>query len=299
MGNFLIIPSTHYKEMDLDIGAFIQEHFVQPILDPSVPGYNAVNTITYGLILLGAAFYVIYPFLNKRGVKFDWTFLRTLLPYILFGISLRVLEDQHILARSANPLDFGFYIFTPGIWILTFALVVIGLALGKIMGKKFNQPDLRITFLFGVLAAIIPTYFTLLNAHEWGGFGMIIAIAGTLFVIVRALARQLKWHFFDHPLAQAAFFGQLLDTTATFVALEFFHCGEQHVLPRLLFGAFGNVSFFFIKIPLVLLVIYFLDKEYKKEDANLYGFILLFIAILGLATGGRDALTVLAGTCSI
>jgi uncharacterized membrane protein len=53
-----------------------------------------------------------------------------------------------------------------------------------------------------------------------------------------------------------------------------------------------------VKIPLILIVLYYLDKEYQKEDPHLHGFILLFISILGLATGGRNTLTVLAGTCS-
>ncbi|MEK6821405.1 MAG: hypothetical protein AABY11_03340 [archaeon] len=55
-----------------------------------------------------------------------------------------------------------------------------------------------------------------------------------------------------------------------------------------------------MKIPLVLIFLYLVNKEYsgKEKDANLLGFILILIAILGFATGGRDALTVLAGTCS-
>lgn len=285
--------------MEVDIPAFIQEQFIRPMIDPTVPGYNLVNTLTYGAILLGIAFYVIYPFLRKKGFTFDFAFLRALLPYILFGISLRVLEDQNFIARSTNPLEIGFYVFTPGIWILTFALVVIGLSLGKMMGKRFHHPDLRITTLFGMVAATIPLGLNLLTAQEWGGAAFILGMVGGLFILTHIVAKHLHWEFFSHPLARTAYLGQLLDSGATFVALEFFSCGEQHVLPRLLFGAFGNVSFFFVKIPLILLVLYFLDKEYQKEDPHLHGFILLFITILGLSTGGRNLLTVLAGTCSI
>ncbi len=285
--------------MDFDIGGFVHENYIRPMVDPTVSGYNLVNTLTYGLILLAAAFYVIYPFLRKRGFTFDFAFLRSLLPYILFGISLRVLEDQNVLARSTNPLELGFYVFTPGIWILTFALVIIGLVLGKLAGKRFNHPDLRITFGFGLLVAATPFVLTLLHAKEWMGAISILVLVGVLFFLTQLLAKRMKWTFFDHSLAKTAYIGQLLDASATFVALEFFSCGEQHVIPRLLFGAFGNVSFFFVKIPLILLVLYYLDKEYQKEDPHLQGFILLFISILGLATGGRNTLTVLAGTCSI
>ncbi len=283
-----------------DAGGIIHEYFVRPMIDPSVAGYNPVNTAVYGILLLASAFYVIYPALAKRGIRFDLSFLHMLGPYILFGISLRVLEDQQILARSANPLDLGFYIFTPGIWILTFVLVMVGLLIGKIVEKKWNIPAQKGTLIFGALVALPVFVGMLLEATEWAGFGIILLLFGGIFLLVRKIANHFRWNFFSHPLAQAAFAGQLLDTSATFTALEFFACGEQHVLPRLLFGAFGNISFFAVKIPLVLIFLYLVNKEYsgKEKDANLLGFILILIAILGFATGGRDALTVLAGTCS-
>jgi uncharacterized membrane protein len=284
--------------MGVDIASFIHEYFIRPMIDSSVPGYNMINTLTYGAILMGAAFYVIYPFLKKKEMRFDWEFLKTLLPYILFGISLRVLEDLKILARSPSPLDPGFYIFTPGIWILTFILVMIGMFIGKWIEKKTKYSAPTAMFYFGILISAPLLLFHILNAIEWGGVIAVVGIAGVICTIVFFLAKKVNWDFLDTPLAKAAFLGQVLDTSATFVALEFFQCGEQHVLPRLLFGAFGNISFFFIKIPLVLLILYWLHKEYQKEDPHLHGFILLFLAILGLATGGRDALTVWMGTCS-
>ncbi|MEK6902471.1 MAG: DUF63 family protein [archaeon] len=282
-----------------EIESFIYEHFVRPMIDNTVPGYNPINTIVYGILLLVLAFYVIYPFLHKRGVKFDWTFMKTLLPYILFGSSLRVLEDQHILLRSPNPLDAGFYIFTPGIWILTFALVMVGLGLGWWYHQKTGKSMLSFAFYFGLFFAIPVLVLNLLNGQEWIGFAAILGLALVISGIVFWIGKNQKWTFLNGPLARLAFFGQMLDASATFIALQFFGCGEQHVLPRLLFGSFGNASFFFVKIPVTLLVLYYLHKEYAKEhDDNMYGFILIFLCILGLATGTRDFITVLVGTCS-
>ncbi len=287
--------------MAFDIGTFIQEHFIQTMLDPTVPGYNPVNTIAYGLILLGIAFYLIYPFLNKRGIKFDFAFLQMLFPYIIFGSSLRVLEDQQLLVRSANPLEFGFYLFTPGIWFLTFAFVAIGMIIAWFAEKKFNHHFHTIATLFGALIAIPLVIFNLLQFTEWPAFIAIIALASILSYGVFWIGKKKQWKFLEQPLAKAAFFGQLLDASATFIALQFFSCGEQHFLPRLLFGAFGPVSFFFVKIPLMLLVLHYIHKEFttdEKADKNLLGFILLFLAILGFATGLRDLLTVAVGTCN-
>lgn len=284
-----------------EIWAFVTEYFVQPIVDSSVPGYNLVNTLTYGIILLTLTFYVIYPQLQKRGFVFDWPFLKMLLPYILFGTSLRVLEDQRILLRSANPLEPGFYILTPGIWILTFVLVIIGIVLGKKFGKQNKEREQKITMIFGLILALPIFLFNLFNGEELAGALGIIALTALVCGAIFFLAKKFSWRFLENPLAKTAFLGQVLDTSATFIALEFFGCGEQHVIPRLLFGAFGNLSFFFVKIPLVLLVLYWLHKEYthgKDADAKLLGFILIFVSILGLATGTRDLITVMAGTCS-
>ncbi|QQR92343.1 MAG: DUF63 family protein [Candidatus Iainarchaeum archaeon] len=287
--------------MALDLNAFVYDNFIRPMIDPSVQGYNPVNTIVYGIILLGIAFYVIYPFLNKHGIKFDFAFLQMLLPYIVFGSSLRVLEDQQLLMRSANPLEFGFYLFTPGIWFLTFAFVAIGMLIAWFAQKKFNHRFHTIATLFGALVAAPLVLYNLLQFTEWIALLAIVALAGILSYAVFWIGKRQQWRFLENPLAKAAFFGQLLDASATFIALQFFSCGEQHFLPRLLFGAFGPVSFFFVKIPLMLLVLHYIHKEFmhdEKADKNLLGFILLFLAILGFATGMRDLLTVAVGTCN-
>ncbi len=153
----------------------------------------------------------------------------------------------------------------------------------------------------GIILALPLVLFNVLNAHEWVAAAIVVAGTGIISTGVFWLGNKYAWKFLQNPLAKTAFIGQMLDTTATFVALEFLSCGEQHVIPRLLFGAFGNESFFVVKIPLILGVLYLLDKEYahgKEPDEKLLGFILLFISILGLATGGRDLFTILVGTCS-
>src|SRR3989344_2100965 len=92
---------------------FIQQYFFDPILEYS--GYNIVNTLVYGIILLVVAFYLVYPFFNRKGVKFDTKFALAVLAFVLFGSTIRILEDLRIFGRSANPLDPGFYTITPGI----------------------------------------------------------------------------------------------------------------------------------------------------------------------------------------
>lgn len=277
----------------------IEEFFIEPMVNPSVQGYNTVNTLVYGAILLAATFYIIYPKLKKMDIIFDWKFMQMLIPYILFGIAIRVLEDQRVFIRSANPLDIGFYFFTPGIWILTFLMVILGMGIGKTLKNKTKYTANKITFFFG-LAIMLP--FLLWNVammKEWPAVIGIGVLTATISGIVFWIGKKYQWQFLENKLAKLAFFGQILDASATFTALQFFSCSEQHVLPRLLFGAFGNISFFFVKIPIILLILYYLEKEFKKEkDTNLYAFVLIFLSILGLATGLRDLLTIGVGTCT-
>ena len=96
----------------------LEEFFIRPIIDPSVQGYNIINTAVYGAILLIVAFFVVYPLLHKKGVRFDERFAIALFPYILLGVSLRAINSAGLLPfiyKTPNPLEPGFWTFTPGV----------------------------------------------------------------------------------------------------------------------------------------------------------------------------------------
>jgi len=71
-------------------------------------------------------------------------------------------------------------------------------------------------------------------------------------------------------------------------------CGEQHPLTNAILQI-TPALFYVVKIAVVLLILYYVDKELKNQ--NLKDFIKLLIIILGFAPGMRDALTVAVGTC--
>ena len=131
---------------------FFTEYFIRPITDPSVQGYNIVNTIILVLLLVIACG-IIYYVLRKK-VKFDYSFMIAMIPYVLFGISMRVIMHQIEagittipgILKTANPLELGFWFFTPGIWILTFVLVLIGLLIGEIWKKSSQLKTKRVFY---------------------------------------------------------------------------------------------------------------------------------------------------------
>ena len=80
----------------------------------------------------------------------------------------------------------------------------------------------------------------------------------------------------------------MFDASTTFVALQFFPYFEQHVLPGFFISMFGPVAMFFIKLPVVAAVLYYLDKDMNEPEKK--NFIKIVILILGLGPGLRNFL---------
>ena len=95
-------------------------------------------------------------------------------------------------------------------------------------------------------------------------------------------------------------FSQFLDGAATFTGLDFYGYREKHVLPSFLIDLTGTAAvMFLLKFLVLLLAIYLLDVEYKREMAEhpkLLGLIKIVVIILGLAPGTRDMLRLAFGT---
>lgn len=273
----------------MDIGEFIKQYFINPIVSPETQGYNLVNTLTY-IILLVIACAIIYKILNKK-ITFNKEFFIAMLPYILFGVSMRVIMHQieagllviEGITKTANPLELGFWFFTPGIWILTFSLVVIGLSFGGIL-KKVN---LKHTMYFGILVAILPLLFNLINFNNllWFTLTAILIVIVT-YSVGFLINKFTKYKILNDPLNIFIITGQAIDGIASATAIAFFNFSEQHVISNFVIGIHPAL-FAIIKILLAVLICYSLD-DYLKESPNkknLIGFIKVIIAILGFATG--------------
>lgn len=270
---------------------FIQEFFVKPI--ETYSGYNPVNTLVYAVILLAVAFGIVYPLFKRLGIKFGYRFTLALLPYILFGISFRLLEDLKILPRSANPFEIWYYTISPGIWVLIGLTTIVALLLAIVIAKRFKLDRIKVFGVIGALLALPLFLYALTFFVEPIGF--LAVVLGTVIVVllVSRLRGQLfaGWQNRQNKLALAA---QTLDGMATFVAIQFFHCGEQHFLPQAIISL-TPALFPLVKLVLVILIIHYLNKEI--EDERLKGFILAIIIILGFSTGLRDLFTLAAGSC--
>ena len=271
---------------------FLEDYFIEPMTNPAVQGYNLVNTVVF-IAILAIACYIIFRILKKR-VEFDYKVVLALVPYILFGISMRVImhriEAGNLILdgiiKSASPLVPGFWFFTPGIWILTFALVVVGLLIGRI-DKKLLRKRL---FLFGCIVAGWPVIFNLLAFNNWGWFlGTAVLIGIVSYGLCWLVDKYTNYKILKNPLNVFIVIGQGIDGIASTIAIAFFSFSEQHVLSNFLIEIHPAV-FVAVKLGIAVLIAYSLDdylseKPKDKDRKQLVGFIKVVIAVLGFATG--------------
>ncbi|MBT4597140.1 MAG: DUF63 family protein [Candidatus Diapherotrites archaeon] len=268
---------------------FFYEYFVKPMTMSGVQGYNLINTLVF-IVLLVIACGIIY-YLLRNKVEFNFQFTLSMIPYILFGISMRVIMHQieagllviDGIVKTANPLQLGFWFFTPGIWILTFALVVIGLLLGGVWKKL----ELRRTIYFGVIVMIIPILFNFYYFNNWAVFittlALILVVSYGLCYLVN---RFTKYKILNDKTNFFIVLGQGFDGIASAIAIAFFSFSEQHVFSNMLMEI-SPALFASIKLLIALLICWSLDDYLKDQPKkkNIVGFIKIIIAILGLATG--------------
>lgn len=319
----------------------INEFFIQPIVNNN--GYNIVNTLVFAVIAIIVSFGLLYPWLNKKGIKFNARFLAALIPFVIMAVSVRVLEDQHILARCLNPTEYCFYTYTPGIWIATALIVIVSIFLSWFLSHKLKQDFNLILAGIGILLALPVFVFDLRLIKEFIGPIQILSyLAIAVFVLTKLfnskiVSNKIGSKLFGSNINKIVLTGQLLDGFATFVALTFPGCTEQHVVTGFLIDTIGLWSFPLIKAIIAIVALYLIDDyaknltkkaETKKqkhnwlqaipfieknsrmqfaskiakmqdEKKNLAGFIKMFIFIIGFAPGARDLLTLALGTCGL
>ncbi len=269
----------------------INEFFVEPIATHA--GYNLVNTLVYAAILLGIAFFIVFPFFKKKGITFDFDFFKAVFPFIILGSTVRIFEENYsavyldLFERSIDPLTFGFYMVSPGIYILIGLLTILSLVISFPLANALKKKALDVFMAIGIiLAAPVVLYhlFHLTNVFE---FFFVFLLTGIIVFGLKFLTEKFNYKILSDNLNLAVLFGQTLDGVATFTALSFFSYSEQHVFSDFIIQNFSPAAFILVKVLLALVVLWYVDKE--VEDPALKNFIKLFVIIIGFAPGIRGA----------
>ncbi|MFQ6051782.1 MAG: DUF63 family protein [Candidatus Hydrothermarchaeota archaeon] len=278
------------------IESFLDKYFVYPIKYHT--GYNVVNTLTYGIFLILAIFFVFRLF-KRYKVNIDEKFFVSVIPFLFFGASTRALVDGGYYA-------FSYLLVTPGIYVLTLLLLVSAVLLFRSieeLSKKssykshssitlYRIPDYYIpTFLLGFFFCLPNVYLIINNVRTLMPLGIEILLTAVLTVLVCLSIKFFVPRIFSwiNTLLISA---HMWDAGATFIGIQFYGYIEQHVLPRLFIESFGAWTMFPLKLAVILPVVYIIDLE---EDEQLKNIVKITIFALGFAPGTRDILRVIMG----
>lgn len=264
-------------DLQSQITEFITTHIVY-----FGPGYNVLNTLVFGIILGIIVILLIKMF---RCIKKDpKDLIIPVIPFIFLGSSTRALVDNGIYPLS-------YLLITPGIYIITGLATIITLLVSVYIERKTNLDYRYLIFLVGVVICI-PNILNISHinfvalAQVLGSW----ALLSSVFVIFRN-----KWSLIKDKFNLSVLLAHIFDASATFVAIDFYPYGEQHVLPNALIGLTGTALVMFpLKIIVILFALYIIDS--CIEDKTIKNMLKLAILILGISTGLRDLLSLVMGT---
>ncbi len=277
--------------MAFSISSFFYKFFGKTITEDA--GYNVVNTIAYAVLALLVFFYIIVPVIKKFYGKVDFYFSLFLVFIVSTGAMFRVMEESyssiHLFTRSANPLEWGFYFITPGIYFLFLGIAILLILLAYFLGKKYNLNKGIFLTISSVIIFSATLIFMLFKMTLVSDFFLILLSMVGIVVIIYFLLLMHKIKLSSVETLAVA--GQVIDGVATFSALTFYpNFAEQHVVGNLIISGIGLWAFPVLKIIIVLVLI-FLLRYYKLEESKRNIF-LLFVILFGFATGVRDVFSI-------
>lgn len=257
------------------IPEFIQEYFVDPIKYGE--GYNWVNTLTYGLILIVAS-YSVYTYLKTR-IAMDQKFYYSVSTFILVGASARVVKDMNVSE--------SYILVTPLIFFLIFGITFTSLIVTVRIWRE-NYYKYLAGIGLGLFVLILGILIVNAQAFNYKGFIYIVVTAVAVSVIVYYVSRFLNFKFITKNSEIMG--GHILDASATSFGLAMFGYFEQHMVPGLFIDLFGTP---FVMFPLKIAVVGIaLSAVEDVKEEGYKTFIKLVILILGAAPGLRDLLRI-------
>ncbi|MFH1631285.1 MAG: DUF63 family protein [Candidatus Aenigmatarchaeota archaeon] len=300
---------------EISTGSWLQQIFVQPILEHGVAGYNIVNTLVYAIVFALAVFGV-YKLLKKLNIAIDGNFVIGIMPFIVLGSILRVVRDSAVVDHwiLVSPIIYMF------IFVIALVSLLFTVGIERFMVKRISQPDAskkyskplmkiiyflsdyhRLWSIIGILCCIFGLLIlSSIGIQNWYGIGIILGITLICSVIILVLykLRNKSKHLAVFSKENSGILGaHMFDASTTFTALSYFNYYEQHVVSNVAISIVGPIAQFILKIVVVVAVLWALDKYLKDEtnplgevvsNTQLRNFIKVAILILGFAPGLRN-----------
>lgn len=278
-----------------NISQFINTYYLDPIRGDE--GYNLVNTITWAVVL-GICIFGVFRLLKKMDIKINPSFILSILPFVLAGSSLRVLEDSP--ADIFHP-PYSYVLITPNIYFLVFGITVVCLWLSIRLQKAGLVKDYHPIFASFGLAWFLINLGVLLH------FENIVVAYVPVFVIGAGtgltfafylIARRLKSTIFTDPLNLSILLAHMMDASSTYIGIDKLGYFEKHVLPSYLIKLTGTALVMYpLKLIIFVGVLYLLDTQFEKDEEsnNLKMLIKMVILVLGLSPATRNTIRMMLG----
>lgn len=215
-----------------------------------------------------------------KAIKIDRSFVIAIFPVMLFGIFLRVMVDAGFFEK--NKL----WNVTPGVYVLSFAFGLALIFLGLFVQRKFGIEYYKVV---AIIASPISIFlaFKLYQAmlHPLRMFYP-ISLAVFLTTLVYPLSTVEKMKFIKRKENLLIIFSQMLDGSGTFIGINYYGFGEEHILTEYLINIAGTSLIIIpVKLIVILLALYILEKE--DEESKIIKVVLF---ILGFGPGLRNSL---------
>jgi uncharacterized membrane protein len=279
------------------IGEFITKYYIDPIIHGQA--YTIVDTLTYAAILIIAVF-LVYLWLRRTGISIGHDFVLSLIPYVVLGGLLRVVEDSGMV-----PAPFYVLLVTPIIFIVIFAYALSALVIARALEGRGIISQYSKGFAAAGIGACVVVGFVLLlfglgvipvagytPTIDIGVLVIILTMASSTSLVIWAALRYLAgWTYVSDILYKLLIFGHMLDASATSFGIDLHPIPyvEQHVVGSTLIEATGTAfSMFALKVAVIIPAIYILELYRKEGNPALWHLILLAMIMVGLAPGIRD-----------
>lgn len=278
-----------------NISQFINTYYLNPIRTDD--GYNLVNTFTWAVVL-GICIFGVFRLLEKLEVKITPRFILSILPFVLAGSSLRVLEDSP--AGIFHP-PFSYLLITPNIYFLVFGITVACLWTSIRLQKAGLVKDYHPVFAGFGLAWFLLNLGTLLYFENivFAYVPVFVIGAGTgLTYAFYLVARRLKSSIFTDPLNLSILLAHMLDASSTYIGIDKLGYFEKHVLPSYLIKLTDTALVMYpLKLIIFVGVLYALDTQFEKDEESnkLKMLIKMVILILGLSPATRNTIRMMLG----
>ena len=318
-GDVVLAPETCAEAADTLANAYVAE-----------PGYTAVSTISYMVVLL-YMLVGVYFLLSRFDLTPVRRFLASLVPFMLFGGALRAVEDSFVAANHAGtapPIDFpaSAAFISPFIYFTVFLIALGAFLLAMWLERAdiiadFQQPLAvlgGVAFLgsFGYLAVLAATtdYVSTYPMMLVVTVGLATALSVSIYYGIERY--RPEYNAGTGYVGLIVIWAHAIDGVANVLAADWTHVfgipgdgySAKHVVNRLIIDVTNAVQpvevtaaigdswpFLVVKLAVATGIVALFDERFMEENRYYTAMLLMAIIAVGLGPGTRDMIRVTFG----